>query len=171
MDSEYLRDGKVVRVASEQRAGRTHVTIDGEEFIVESFTIDTRQIRLVTADGRHLRVPYSRRDGRLSVSVAGKLAEISSHTSDAEDDSRGAGGFTPEVVSPMPGKVLEVLVAVGDEVAHDAPLIRLEAMKMEQTIRAASPARVREVRVVVGAMVGPGAVLLVLEPCETAAIS
>jgi biotin carboxyl carrier protein len=63
----------------------------------------------------------------------------------------------------MPGKVLEVLVAAGDIVAHDTPLIRMEAMKMEQTIRATAPARVREVRVEAGAMVGPGAVLMVLD--------
>ena len=59
--------------------------------------------------------------------------------------------------------VLDVLVAAGDEVEHDAPLVRLEAMKMEQTIRAAAAARVREVRVSPGAMIGPGTVLLVLD--------
>ena len=164
MNLEYLRDGTPVTVSSEQRAGRAHVTVDGTEIVVDSFVIDARQLSVVTADGRHLRVPYARRDGRLFVAVGGRTVEIVPHSAADDDDGVGAGGFTPEVVAPMPGKVLEVLVAQGDEVAHDASLIRLEAMKMEQTIRAASPARVREVRVTVGAMVGPGAVLLILEP-------
>jgi len=161
---ELERDGTAVSVTVEQRDGRTHVTVDGKEIVVESFSIDARQIRLVTADGRHLRLPYARWDGKMFVAVRGRVVELSPRATDADDDPERGGGFTPEVTSPMPGKVLELLVAVGEEVAHDAPLLRLEAMKMEQTIRAAAPARVREVRVAVGAMVGPGAVLLVLDP-------
>ena len=169
MKQELKRDGARVDVTVEQRDGRTHVTVDGRDIVVESFSIDARQIRLVTADGRHLRLPYARRDGKTLVAVLGRVVELSPHAADADDDSERSGGFTPEVTSPMPGKVLEVLVTVGEEVAHDAPLLRLEAMKMEQTIRATAPARVRDVRVAVGAMVGPGAVLLVLDPLTEAA--
>ncbi len=164
MELEFLSDGVLVRVASEQRSGRTHITIGGVELVVESFTIDARQIRLVTKDGQHLRLPYSRSSGRLLVSLEGRTVAILPDSGETEDEAGLAGGFTPEVIAPMPGKVLEVLVAEGDEVAHDAPLIRLEAMKMEQTIRAASPARVREVRATVGAMIAPGAVLFLLDP-------
>ena len=164
MDFEYLRDGAVVRVASEQRDGRTHVKVGDDDVVLESVAIDGRHVRLVTADGRHLRVPYARSGGRLLVSLGARVIELAPHSADADDADDRAGGFTPEVTAPMPGRVLEVLVAAGDEVAHDAPLVRLEAMKMEQTIRAASAARVREVRAEVGAMVGPGAVLVVLDP-------
>jgi 3-methylcrotonyl-CoA carboxylase alpha subunit len=163
MEHELKRDGTVVRVAIEARDGRAQVTVDGNPVVVESYTVDARQIRIVTADGRHLRLPYARRDGMTLVAAPGRVVELAPHGGDAGDDEAGAGGFSPEVISPMPGKVLDVLVAVGDEVEHDAPLVRLEAMKMEQTIRAAAAARVREVRVSVGAMIGPGAVLLVLE--------
>jgi 3-methylcrotonyl-CoA carboxylase alpha subunit len=164
VELEFLRDGVLVRVTSEQRDGRAHITVGDVELVVESFTIDARQIRLVTSDGQHLRLPYSRSNGRLLVSLEGRAMEISPHSGETEDEACLAGGFTPEVIAPMPGKVLEVLVAAGDQVAHDAPLLRLEAMKMEQTIRAASPARIREVRVTVGAMVAPGAVLFLLAP-------
>lgn len=164
MDVELLVDGKPLRVTREQRAARSHMTVGDETLELDSITIDSRHARLVTADGRHIRATYTRSGGRLLVSVRGRVFEVTPHASDADDDAAHAGGFTPEVTAPMPGKVLEVLVTAGDEVAHDAPLIRLEAMKMEQTIRASAPARVREVRAVVGAMVGPGAVLLVLDP-------
>jgi biotin carboxyl carrier protein len=160
---EYVRDGAVVRVASEQRAGRVYATVDGEEIVLESVAIDARHVRIVTADGRHLRAIHARNGARILVALGGRVVELAPHAADADDGDDRAGGFTPEVTAPMPGKVLEVLVAVGDEVAHDDPLVRLEAMKMEQTIRATSAARVREVRVEVGTMVGPGAVLLVLD--------
>jgi len=167
VELEFLSDGALVRVTSEQRSGRTHITMGDAALVVESFTIDARQIRLVTSDGstsRHLRLPYTHSNGRVLVSIEGRTVELLPHSGETEDEAGLAGGFTPEVIAPMPGKVLEVLVAAGDEVAHDAPLIRLEAMKMEQTIRAASSARVREVRVTVGAMVAPGAILFLLDP-------
>jgi len=167
VELELLSDGTLLSVKSEQRSGRSHITVGKTELVVESFTIDARQIRLVVSNDRgirHLRLPYSRSNGRLLVSLEGRAVEIVPHSGESEDEAGLAGSFTPEVIAPMPGKVLEVLVAAGDEVAHDAPLIRLEAMKMEQTIRAASPARVREVRASVGAMVAPGAVLFLLDP-------
>jgi acetyl/propionyl-CoA carboxylase alpha subunit len=167
VDLEFLRDGTLVCATSEQRSGRAHITVGDKELVVESFAIDARQIRLVVSDGRrlrHLRLPYSRSNGRLLISLEGRAVELLPHSGENDDEAGLAGSFTPEVIAPMPGKVLEVLVAEGDEVAHDAPLIRLEAMKMEQTIRAASPARVREVRTSVGAMIAPGAILFLLAP-------
>ncbi|HXD89423.1 MAG TPA: biotin/lipoyl-containing protein [Candidatus Binataceae bacterium] len=69
-----------------------------------------------------------------------------------------------EVVAPMPGKVLKILVEEGQQVDHGAPLIVLEAMKMETTLAAESPAIIAKVHAVVGAMVDHGAVLIELSP-------
>jgi 3-methylcrotonyl-CoA carboxylase alpha subunit len=161
---EYLRDGHPVRVALERSGDSVRARVDEQEIELHSSHVDERQIRLVTTDGRHHRIVYAKREGHTYVAARGAAIELAPHADTAADDNGASGGFTPEIVAPMPGKVLEVLVAAGDEVAHDAPLIRMEAMKMEQTIRAVAPARVCEVRVKAGAMVGPGAVLLVLDP-------
>ena len=164
MSFEYLRDGHPVRVTLESSGDSVRATVDDRELALQSTHVDDRQVRLVTADGRHHRFVYARREGRTYVAVRGASIELAPHADTSADESAAAGGFTPEIVAPMPGKILEVLVAAGDEVAHDAPLLRMEAMKMEQTLRAAAPAKVREVRVEAGAMVGPGVVLLVLDP-------
>lgn len=163
MSFEYLRDGHPVRVALERSGDGVRVRVDEGEIVLRSTHVDERQVRLVTADGRHHRIVYARREGRTYLAARGASIELAPHADTSADEAAPDGGFAPEVVAPMPGKVLEVLVAAGDDVAHDAPLIRMEAMKMEQTIRAAAPARVREVRVEAGTMVGPGAVLLVLD--------
>jgi biotin carboxyl carrier protein len=77
---------------------------------------------------------------------------------------RSGGLASHEVVAPMPGKVLKVIVAEGDEVASGAPLIVLEAMKMETTLYAESAAVIVKIHVAAGAMVDHGAVLIELNP-------
>jgi acetyl-CoA carboxylase biotin carboxyl carrier protein len=52
-----------------------------------------------------------------------------------------------EVTAPMPGKILEVLVNVGDKVKEDDEVIMLEAMKMENPIYAPAGGTVREIKV------------------------
>ena len=66
-------------------------------------------------------------------------------------------------MAPMPGKVLEVLVAEGDVVEAGAPLMVLEAMKMEHRIVASGDGTVVSVNFAAGDQVAQGAVLLELE--------
>ena len=83
--------------------------------------------------------------------------------------SRGAGlhgesGSGPQrVLAPMPGKVVRVLVKPGDAVNARQGLVVVEAMKMENELRAARDGRVSEVRVGEGQSVDAGAVLVVVE--------
>jgi propionyl-CoA carboxylase alpha chain len=67
------------------------------------------------------------------------------------------------LVAPMPGTVIRVGVAVGDEVKEGQPLLWLEAMKMEHTIAAPADGVVGELRVEAGQQVEVGAVLAIVE--------
>ena len=58
--------------------------------------------------------------------------------------------------APMPGQVLKVLVEVGQQVSAGDALVILEAMKMEQTLRAATDGVVEAVLVKQGDVVAPG---------------
>jgi biotin carboxyl carrier protein len=66
------------------------------------------------------------------------------------------------VVSPMPGRVVKLLVAPGDAVAARQGLVVVEAMKMENELRAPRAGRVSEIRVREGAPVDANTVLIVL---------
>ncbi|CAL8464529.1 g4064 [Coccomyxa elongata] len=70
------------------------------------------------------------------------------------------------VTSPMPGKIIKVLVGDGDEVEEGAALVVLEAMKMEHTVRAPRPGTVAELAALPGAQVADGAVLAVIAPSQ-----
>lgn len=67
------------------------------------------------------------------------------------------------VTAPIPGLVVKVLVVEGEDVQAGQPLILLEAMKMENELRAVRPGRVKQIKVGAGQRVEQKAVLLVLE--------
>lgn len=60
----------------------------------------------------------------------------------------------------MPGKIVKILVNVGDEVAADQPLLIMEAMKMENEMRAAHPVKIKSIHVKTGDNVETGALLI-----------
>ncbi|MBN9114503.1 MAG: acetyl-CoA carboxylase biotin carboxyl carrier protein subunit, partial [Pandoraea sp.] len=62
--------------------------------------------------------------------------------------------------APMPGKVIAVLAQVGAKVEKGAPLLVMEAMKMEHTISAPEDGEIEEVLFAVGDQVPEGAQLL-----------
>jgi acetyl/propionyl-CoA carboxylase alpha subunit len=74
-----------------------------------------------------------------------------------------AGGVPDDVIAPMPGKVIRVLVAPGDHVEARMPLIVIEAMKMEMPLAAPRAATVRVVHVSEGDLVARGTMLVELE--------
>ena len=68
-----------------------------------------------------------------------------------------------DVLAPLAGKILAVLVAPGAKVEEDDELIVIEALKMENTVYAPSAGTVKEIKVKVGDSVEDEAVLMVLE--------
>jgi acetyl/propionyl-CoA carboxylase alpha subunit len=75
----------------------------------------------------------------------------------------GGAELADEVVAPMPGTVLRVLIATGDRVRARDPLVIVEAMKMEMPLTAPRAGRVRAVHAAEGDTVARGAVLVELE--------
>jgi 3-methylcrotonyl-CoA carboxylase alpha subunit len=74
---------------------------------------------------------------------------------EVEGDVHGGG-----LAAPMPGKVIAVLVAAGASVERGAPLVIMEAMKMEHTITAPATGTVKEILYAVGEQVAEGAELI-----------
>jgi biotin carboxyl carrier protein len=74
-----------------------------------------------------------------------------------------AGGGSRKINAPIPGRVVDVLVAAGDTVAAGQPVVIVEAMKMANELRSPVAGRVASVAAVVGAPVDAGTTLVVIE--------
>ena len=106
--------------------------------------------------------------GRWRIGVGGARFEV-----DAVDERTRAiremsGGSEAEAVksvnAPMPGLVVRLLVEAGEAVRAGQGLVIVEAMKMENELRASGPGRVTRVRVARGDAVAKDQVLVEMEP-------
>jgi len=71
--------------------------------------------------------------------------------------------MSKEIKAPMPGKVVDILVKVGDEVLEYQDVLILEAMKMENAIPSPEPGKVKDIKVKKDDTVASQQVLMVLE--------
>jgi len=78
-------------------------------------------------------------------------------------DEAGSGGGPQRLSAPMPGKVVRVLVAPGDVVRARQALVVVEAMKMENEVRASRDGTVAEVHAREGMSVDAGALLVLIQ--------
>ncbi len=68
-----------------------------------------------------------------------------------------------QVLAPMPGLILDIMVSVGDSVTAGLPVIKMEAMKMENEIPATANGTVKEICVKKGDSVSTDQVMLVMD--------
>lgn len=124
---------------------------------------DTRRVQRdvdVEVDGRRYQVKLWVPDSGASAGPAGGgEGRRRRRRSSAGAEAGGPGTIT----APMQGTVAGVLVEVGQEVEAGQPLLVLEAMKMENQIRAEGGGRVTEMRVRPGDTVGVGDILAIIE--------
>ena len=102
--------------------------------------------------------------GQLVVSVGAVTLAVSvNNRGRARGGDPGQGRSGPQrLVAPMPGKVVRVLVKVGDAVRARQPLVVIEAMKMENELRARSDGVVVEIHGREGQLVDAGSLLVVV---------
>ncbi len=144
-----------------EERGRFHALVDGRAFEVEGALVGPSTLRIVI-DGRAQTAHVLRIGDAIHVSIAGEVHVFAPEAA-AAAGTAGATLASPQITSPMPGKVLQLLVQEGQKVASGDGLLILEAMKMENRIVAEATAVVRKVHVTEGEMVDGGAVMMELE--------
>lgn len=148
--------GQQVFKVERSRASIGEILIDGEPYRVD-VTGAAGGSATVKVGGQTLQVSL-----RETVAAAPSAAPANpaAHPASAAPAGTPAGRAIP---SPLPGKILRVVVAVGDRVTAGQELCVLEAMKMENSIKAQAGGVVRHVVVAPGQSVAPGETLMWIE--------
>lgn len=164
-------NGRSRTVSVERPAsGRYRVTIDGRSHDVDAVRIGTLGLSLLLDGGsgvsRDVQVTPAGGNGELLIRIEGRTIAATvngSRTGRAAPDGGAHAHGEHAVVAPMPGRVVRLLVSPGDAVAARQAVIVVEAMKMENELRAPRAGRVKDVAVEAGASVEAGRVLVVIE--------
>jgi biotin carboxyl carrier protein len=150
--------------------GRYRVVLDGVERIVDARRFGPGAYALATGDAVTVADVDPGKEGELLVEVHGvtipvKLVDPRRRLLDRLQGQvrRQAAAGPTTVTSPMPGKVVKILCAAGDDVAPGAGLVVVEAMKMENELRAPRAAKVKVVHVREGQPVEGQETLITLE--------
>jgi len=144
------------------------VSVDGRTRQVDAARIDEHTLSLVvdgvwSADVSVAADPVS---GQLTVHVGAIPIAVTMNGSrrwGRKDEGTGSGSGPQRLVAPMPGKVVRVHVTVGDRVTARQPVVVVEAMKMENELRASREGTVTDIQVREGMSVDAGALLLVIQ--------
>ena len=143
------------------------VTVDGTTHHVDVARISGQTLSLILdrvwpADASITPDPSA---GQVTVHVAGTQVTVALNGRNRYGrKGDGAAGSGPQrLAAPMPGKVVRVLAKTGDAVRARQPLVVVEAMKMENELRASHDGTVAEVHVREGMSVDAGALLLVIQ--------
>jgi biotin carboxyl carrier protein len=162
----WVRRGERRVEVAVRRVGQTwEVTLDGAVRRVELLPIHPGLSALFCPDGTHFTVASQRlARNRWRVSLAQRQFEVELHDPLEREVGTGAAGRSGphEVRAPIPGRVVRVAVAEGEEVRPGQPLLILEAMKMENQLCAEGAGTVERVLVAPGATVEGGQVLVVV---------
>jgi 3-methylcrotonyl-CoA carboxylase alpha subunit len=141
--------------------GRWELLLDGAR-VVASAELRERGALAATLGERRLAATVIALGERRHVFVAGRAHALAFvdllGIAGAEHEEEGSG-----LVAPMPGKVIALLAAPGATVDKGAPLLVLEAMKMEHTISAPHAGTVKSFRYAAGDQVAEGAELVEFE--------
>jgi len=154
---------------------------------IRSLELKDNRIAVFPESGNNLEIERTP-DGRLFLRHNGGLKEIFAAVNgdktyvDVEgvlyefaipkDDATGAGGAggsladPSRIMAPMPGKVVKIMVKVGDTVEEKQQLVIVEAMKMENIISAMAPGVVKAVNFAEGDQCDTETPIVELEPNE-----
>lgn len=113
--------------------------------------------------GKKLKYTSDRIAGTLWVHVNGKIFSVESTSGSGKSRKRQEGMANTNIVAPMPGKVTKILVQHQQKIEKGSPVLVMEAMKMEYTLKAEIAAPVKKINVTVGAQVSLGQVLVEFE--------
>lgn len=156
-------------VTVEYRSGRFTVTLDGQELSVDHKALaGSRALMLVDHQSHEVDVRYNGSDTERIVFLSGTEIPLAIEDYNLAQLRKSAGQAVAGVAeraltAPMPGLIVDIKVVEGETVKKGQPLVVIEAMKMENILKARTDAVVKAVVVSGGQSVEKGEKILEFE--------
>lgn len=169
MGFEFLIKDEAHAVSLEKQGDRYRFSMGEDAWDVDIVPFSSHGLSILFDDGRSFQV-YAVRDGeRYFAFCRGQSFELTAPAEEGDSFEGGAGRSSEselQIKAPMPGKVIKIDVKEGDEVRKNQTLAVVEAMKMENEIKAALEAVVVKIHAAPGDLVDTDTLIIELAPKE-----
>ena len=157
-------DGRQRMIEVARHEGALEVSVDGVHVDADLREVQPGRYSL-RLDGRQFDAMTLRAPGKLAIHLGSELFRAEIQDARRPEIAAGSKLARPfELTAPMPGKVVRILVSEGQKVTPDSGIVVVEAMKMENELRAGSAARVEAILVKPGQLVDSGVALVRFAP-------
>jgi biotin carboxyl carrier protein len=168
MDLQFSIDQETYKIEIDFKDGKYLIKLGGRQYNVDSQPISENCLSLLV-DGKAYTVFVAEDKTKKYISVQGEQFCVEEAKSEAETRSVAEAATLkgiPTISSPMPGKIVKILVREGDKVRKGQGLVIVEAMKMENEIRSPGAGIVKKINFKEGNLVDTTDPIIELEPEE-----
>ena len=160
--------GRIRHVGVERAGDGFAVELDGRSWRIDASRVDAHTLSLIldnevdSRTGSEVTIVPGRTAGQFTIQIGALPIAVTVNGRRRVGASHRAAAGPQRLAAPMPGKIVRVFVRPGDAVTARQPLVVVEAMKMENELRANRDGTVAEVHVREGVSVEAGAPLIVI---------
>ena len=166
MTYDVVVDGKTHRLELTRGEKTWLCKVDDQEIEVDA-ALTARDVMSVLVSGKAYEVKRERSlQGELHLVIGSARYAVDVQDPRSLRTRRAAGGAEAgpqKLTAPMPGKIVRIMVAVGDEVKVGQGIIVMEAMKMQNEMKSLKDGKVQKILTSEGSTVNPGDALAVIE--------
>ena len=166
MTYDVIVDGKTHRLDLTKGEKTWLCKVDGHQVEVDA-ALTARDVMSVLVGGDAFEIKRERSlQGELHLVIGSARYAIDVQDPRSLRTRRAAAGAEAgpqKITAPMPGKIVRISVAVGDEVKAGQGVIVMEAMKMQNEMKSPKDGKVQKLLTSEGSTVNPGDVLAVIE--------
>lgn len=157
---EFLFDGETVEAEVERKSDSFHVTVG--EHVIELTPVGDN-LYSVAFNGSRITVAAAEHKGIYHIDIDSVLIDLKEPSEEGFGGAGDHSGDKDKIFAPMPGKIVKIMVEVGDEVAEKQQMVIVEAMKMENAVLARAAGKVKTVNFAAGDQVDTDTPIIELE--------